>query len=169
FFLINYFLRNNFQRKEMELEVIWGIVKIPSVILEILGWTGGILAILSVLVQIDKNLKALTENKVSLMKIGKGTITTIFNSVNHRNGSRPLPVGPRIRKSFSYLLCIAWGYGCILFSALFISSILMFVLRNNSLPIMQALTALGIILVFGWCAKFAFIETQVAFNEAKSI
>lgn len=151
------------------IEIIFGMVKIPTIILDALGWMVGILCVFVVLIAIDKALKVLTQNKISFLKIIDGSVTAIRNSVNHRNGSRPLPLNSTVRKIWSYFECVAWGYGCLVFSALFISSVLMFILRSNSIPILQILGGLGIILGLAWATKFAFIETQVAFNKARSV
>lgn len=151
------------------IKVMSGLVTIPPEISNILGWMVGFLAILVVLVSIDKTLKELTEKKITFIKIIKWIVTAICDGIKHRNGSIPLPISRRLKKVLSYLQCIAWGYGCTVFSALFISSILMFALRNNSLSVLQTFAGLGIILILGWCSKFAFIETQVSFNEARAI
>ncbi|CAI4202392.1 hypothetical protein MWMV10_MWMV10_03066 [Acinetobacter baumannii] len=59
-------------------------------------------------------------------------------------------------------------YGYIVFSVLFIISLLMFVLRKNLFSIDQVFKA-GDNYNFGWVARCAYVEARLAFRNAKSM
>lgn len=141
---------------------VLAIVTLPPSLVIILKWLVGMLLI-------DRALEKLTKSKLSLEKIVKVALVEVRNSLQLRDGIQPLKINRKIKKFFSYGLCGAWGYGCLVFSALLISSFLMLLLRKNTLTLDKTLLAWGIIIIFGWAARFAYVETRIAFKNAKSI
>ncbi|WP_111848290.1 hypothetical protein [Acinetobacter baumannii] len=144
------------------IELVLDLVSLPPTLLFILKWLVG-------LVLIDRLLEKLTKNKLSLEKIVKVVLVEVRNSLQLPTDLQPWTFSRKIKKLSSYTFCVAMGYMCIVFSALLISSLLMFILKKNALSFDKAILAWGIIFIFGWASRFAYIETRVAFKNAKSI
>lgn len=141
---------------------ILSIITLPDILKTILQWLVG-------LVLIDGLLQKLTKKKFSLEIFVKFVLEALREGVKLREDIQPLNINRTVKKLFSYLLCGAWGYGCLIFSALLISSIVMLVLRKNDLTFDKVILVWGIILMYGWAARFAYVETRIAFKNAKSI
>ncbi|MBN6524805.1 MULTISPECIES: hypothetical protein [Acinetobacter calcoaceticus/baumannii complex] len=151
------------------LKEILPFVTIPTSLAPVMDWLVALSIILSLMVYINEHLKKLTENKLSFEKIVKGVLIGVRTSVQLQEGIEPWTTNRKIKKVGAYAFCAALGYGCIIFSALSISSVLMFILKKNVLTLDKAALAWGIILIFTWAARFAYVETRLAFKNAKSI
>ncbi|MDV7430203.1 hypothetical protein R4470_13295 [Acinetobacter baumannii] len=148
---------------------IFSIVTIPASLMSILNYLAGLSAILVLTIFNDQLIQKLTKNRFSLEKIVKGLLIGVCDTVKLREGIEPWTFNRKIKKIGAYAFCGALGYGCIVFSTLSMSSVLMFILKKNVLTLDKTLLAWGIILIFGWAARFAYIEMRVAFKNAKSI
>ncbi|WP_224992128.1 hypothetical protein [Acinetobacter pittii] len=141
---------------------ILAIVTLPDILKTILQWLVG-------LVLIDGLLQKLTKKKFSLEIFVKFVLEALREGVRLREDIQPLNINRSIKKFFSYFICGVWAYGCLIFIALLISSIIMFVLRKNDLTFDKVALVWGVILMYGWAARFAYVETRIAFKNAKSI
>ncbi|MDC4608111.1 hypothetical protein NQ788_06555 [Acinetobacter baumannii] len=148
---------------------IFSIITIPASLMSILNWLAGLSAILVLIIFNDQLVQKLTKNRLSLEKTVKGFLIGMRETVQLREGVQPWTFNRKIKKVGAYAFCAALAYGCIIFSALSISSVLMFILKKNVLTLDKAALAWGIILIFGWAARFAYVETRLAFKNAKSI
>jgi len=148
---------------------IFSIITIPSSLMSILNYLAGLSAILVLTIFNDQLIQKLTKKRFSLEKIVKGFLAGVSNTVQLQEGIEPWAANRKLKKFRTYLFGGALGYGCIVFSVLFIISLLMFVLRKNPLPFDQAFQVWMIILTFGWAARFAYVEARLAFRNAKSI
>ncbi|MFP0709993.1 hypothetical protein ACLDYB_06780 [Acinetobacter baumannii] len=151
------------------LKEILPLVTIPSSLVPVINWLVALSVILALLVYINEHLKKLTENELSFEKIVKGILSGVRTSVQLHEGVEPWTTNRKIKKVGAYAFCGALGYGCIVFSALSMSSVLMFILKKNVLTIDKTLLAWGIMLIFGWAARFAYVEARLAFRNAKSM
>ncbi|MDC4638823.1 hypothetical protein [Acinetobacter baumannii] len=138
------------------------LVTLPDILRMILEWLVG-------LVLIDSLLQKLTKKKFSLEIFLKFVLEALREGVKLREGIQPLNINRRVKKLFSYFICGVWAYGCLIFIAFLISSIIMFVLRKNDITIEKVVLVWGIILMYGWAARFAYVETRIALKNAKSI
>lgn len=144
-------------------ELVLDLVTLPPTLLFILKWLVG-------LVLIDRLLEKLTKNKLSLEKIVKVVLVEVRNSLQLPPNLQPLAFNNRkIKKLISYTLGCSMAYMCIVFFALLISSLLMFILKKNALTFDKTLFVSIIILLYGWASRFAYIEARLAFKNAKSI
>ncbi|MDE4038305.1 hypothetical protein [Acinetobacter pittii] len=144
------------------IKLVLDLVSLPPSLTLILKWLVG-------LVLIDRLLEMLTKNKFSLEKIVKGTLIGVCKNLQHREGVEPLKINRKIRKFFAYTFCGSMGYGCVVFSALLIWSLVMMILTKGTLPLDKEFKVWGIILILGLCARFAYVETRAAYKNAKSI
>lgn len=151
------------------LEEALHIVTLPTSAVPVINWLFALAVILTLAIINNERLQKLTKNKLSIEKIVKDVLKGVFKSMQLREGIEPWPFNRKIKKFCAYLFGGALTYGCIVFSVLFIISLLMFVLRKNPLPFEQALQVWMIILTFGWAARFAYVEARLAFKNAKSI
>ena len=144
------------------IKLVLDLVSLPPSLTLILKWLVG-------LVLIDRLLEMLTKNKFSLEKIVKGTLIGVCKNLQLRDGIEPLKIKREIKKFFAYIFCGLMAYGCIIFLALLIWSLVMMILTKDTLPLDKEFKVWGIILMLGLCARFAYIETRVAYKNAKSI
>ncbi|CAA0235154.1 hypothetical protein ABKPCSM17A_02308 [Acinetobacter baumannii] len=151
------------------LKEILHLVTIPTSVMPLINWLFALAVILTLIMVNNERLQKLTEGKLSIEKIVKGFLNGVRDSVQLKEGIEPWAFNRKIRKVGAYTICGALGYGCIIFSALSISSVLMFILKKNVLTLDKAALAWGIILIFGWAARFAYVEARLAFKNAKAI
>ncbi|EXS30148.1 hypothetical protein J690_0743 [Acinetobacter sp. 742879] len=151
------------------LKEILPFVTIPTSVVPVMDWLVALSIILALLVYSNERLQKLTENKLSFEKIIKGILSGVRTSVQLRDGIEPWTINRKIKKVGAYAVGAALVYGCLIFSALSVSSVLMFILKKNVLTLDKTFLALGIILIFTWAARFAYIEARLAFKNAKSI
>lgn len=148
---------------------IFSIITIPASLMSILNWLAGLSAILVLTIFNDQLVQKITKNRLSLEKIVKGFLAGIRDTVQLREGVEPWTFNRKIKKVGAYAFCGALSYGCAVFSALSMSSVFLFILKKNVLTLDKTLLALAIILIFTWAARFAYVETRIAFKNAKSI
>lgn len=151
------------------LKEILPFVTVPTSVVPVMDWLVALSIILALLVYSNERLQKLTENKLSFEKIVKGILIGVRTSVQLHEGIEPWTTNRKIKKVGAYAFCAALAYGCIIFSVLSISSVLMFILKKNVLTLDKAALAWAIILIFSWAARFAYVETRLAFKNAKAI
>ncbi len=143
-------------------KLVLDLVSLPPSLALILKWLVGFALI-------DQLLRMLTTNKLSLEKIVKSAFIGLCKNLQHREGVEPFKFNRKIKKFFAYTACGTFAYGCVFFSTLLILSLVMMILTKAILPFDKTFEVLGIILIFGLCARFAYIEMRVAYKNAKSI
>src|SRR5690606_14942273 len=99
----------------------------------------------------------------------RSLLQELKNSVNHRDGSRPIPIPRWLKKVCHYLVSLGWAYVCIFFLCFLAVSIFIFILRSHAIGMFDTFVVIGIFVFLAWMIRFAFIEAQVAFYKAKSI
>lgn len=151
------------------LKEILHLVTIPTSVMPLINWLFALSVVLALTVDNNERLQKLTEGKLSIEKIIKGVLNGVRDSVQLQEGIEPWRFNRKIKKVGAYAFCAALAYGCIVFSVLSISSVLMFILKKNVLTLDKTLLAWAIILIFSWAARFAYVETRLAFKNAKAI